>query len=51
MVSAAGLQVWDPEEMEFDLQEAVGVGGMEGKDTEGELETVSAGEQQASHHA
>lgn len=24
---------------------------MEGKDTEGELETVSAGEQQASHHA
>lgn len=40
MVLAAGLQVWDPEELEFDLVEAAGFLGMAGKDIEGALETI-----------
>ncbi len=51
MVWAAGLPVWDPEKLLFELLEAVGVLGMARKDIEGAMETVAAGELQASHHA
>lgn len=43
--------VWDPEQLDFDLVEAVRVQGLAVKDTEGALEAVAAGEHKASHHA
>lgn len=48
---ASGFQVCDPEKIEYDLLEAAGVVGMAGKDIEGALETVTAGEHEASRHA
>lgn len=51
MVWATGLQVWDLEELEIDLLGPVGALGIAGKDIEGAVETVAAGEQKASHHA
>lgn len=52
MVWDAALQVWDLEECElFGLLEAVGVLRMAGRDIEGALGTVAAGDQGVSHHA
>lgn len=50
MVWAAGLQFWDPENLQTDLLEDVGVQGMAGEDIEEALESL-AGEQEASHHS
>lgn len=51
MVLASGLQVCDPEKTASDLPEAAGVLGMAGKDIEGTMESMTAGEHEASHHA